>query len=121
VKLDKFLARLFSKRVLIFVLLLAFILCTTACQFTMNDVLCLVFCGCLSPGTIGNCIKENGFCGCRYFCEGDGSGGENPSCAAQCIDCTYGRVCDCILGEITQPQCAPSRICDSCGCGEEEP
>ncbi|MBQ4325120.1 MAG: hypothetical protein IJC29_04915 [Clostridia bacterium] len=121
-KLDRFLAALFSKRVLLAILIIALVLCVSACSLTLEDVFCLYFCGCPSISTCRTCMQEQG-CGLAYCGDGDGSGGENPTCVAQCIDCTYGRACDCILGEITQPQCAPSQLCDRCsaGCSEEEP
>ncbi len=126
-KLDKFLEIICGKLglvLLIFAVLLVPLL-TTACS--LEDVFCLVFCGCLSPGTCAEMCKDYTVCSSR--CE-DAVCDALCGCTDRIIDCTIvnpynscmncinsaiSKACDCGGGYDSCPSCTTGCMADSCG------
>lgn len=116
-KLDRFLALLFSKRGIALILLAAFAFtCLAACELTCEDVFCLTFFGCLSFDT---CRELLWACDCD--CEPASGGGEpGDSCDKSCIGDCYNAGFGCVWDNCLE-DCRPSTLCSSCeGDGEEE-
>ena len=114
-KFDRFLALLFSKRsIALILLILAAVSCLGACQLTLEDVLCLAFCGCLTPET---CSKLLWACDCEANSGGES---EEAGCDTSCVGDCYNSGFDCVWENFLK-DCRPSEICSSCeGSGEEE-
>ena len=118
-KLDRFLAVLFSKRTLAFILALTLALgCLTACELTLEDVFCLAFCGCLSLGTcrdlIMKCNCECGNCGYEDF-EGEYVDCSRSNCIGEAYNGCFGCIWDGGLKD-----CRPSAACDKCSSDEDD-
>ena len=113
-KFDRFLAMLFSKRMLAVLLLciLAFT-CLTACELTFNDVLSLAFCGCLTHET---CQKLLWACDCNSTaCSDDGTTCRQSNCVGESYNGCFGCVWEGCLKD-----CRPSTICNSCSGDADE-
>ena len=81
-KLDRFLALLFSKRMIALLLLLVLaVSCLTACEQTIEDILCLYFCGCVSFDT---CREMIWACDCdSTACRDDGTTCRQGNCVGE--------------------------------------
>ena len=113
-KFDRFLAVLFSKRMLAVLLLciLAFS-CLTACELTLEDVFCLYFCACLSPE---GCRKLIWACDCNSTaCRDDGTTCRQSNCVGKGYNGCFGCVWEACLED-----CRPSTLCNSCSCEGDE-
>ena len=117
-KLDRFLAELFSKRTLVLLLVIVIALsCLTACQLTCEDILCLAMCGCLSLDTCHDMMMK-----CDCSCDGTMTDfeGERVDCnRSNCIGESYNGCFNCIW-EGGLKDCRPSKVCDSCSGDNEE-
>jgi hypothetical protein len=84
-----------------------------SCEQVLEDVLCLYFCGCLSPET---CSKAIWACDCNSTaCRDDGTTCRQGNCVGE----TYNGCFDCVW-EGGLKDCRPSTVCNSCkGDGEE--
>lgn len=115
-RFDRFLAVLFSKRVIAVSLLCVLaLLCLTACacELTFDDVLSLAFCGCLTHET---CHKLLWACDCdSTACSDDGTTCRQSNCVGEgynsCFDCVW---------EGGLKDCRPSTICNSCSGDADE-
>ena len=116
-KLDKFLAALFSKKVVAVILLVAVALfCLTACSLTFEDVLCLAFCGCVSFDT---CREMIWACNCGDCSPASGDAGEPVGCNGSCIGDPYNACFGCVWDGGLK-DCRPSTICAACDKEEQE-
>ena len=117
-KLDKFLAALFSKKTLILILVITLaVFSLSACTFTLEDVFCLFFCGVPSLSTCREWVM-NCDCDCT-----DGTistpDGERVDCnRSNCIGESYNGCFGCIW-EAGLKDCSPSKMCAACSDGEE--
>lgn len=113
-KLDRFLAILFSKRVIALLLLITLaVFCLTACEQTIEDILCLYFCGCVSFDT---CRDIMWACDCNSTaCRDDGTTCRQGNCVGEGYNGCFGCVWEGGLKD-----CRPSTVCNSCGGDAEE-
>ena len=107
-KLDRFLALLFSKRMIALLLLLVLaVSCLTACEQTIEDIFWLYFCGCLSPETCKDLVWA---CDCdSTACRDDGTTCRQGNCVGESYNSCFGCVWEGCLED-----CRPSTICNSC-------
>lgn len=112
-KFDKFLAKLFSRTMLIIMIatvLLALLL--SSCVCTEEDCLLCFFCGCLTPETTCNIITctNDCICDCTWGCA-------DASMLYHYISCTSCNACDCVRDCMTDENGDPID-CGDVGCPE---
>lgn len=130
-KFDKFLAKLFSKKVIVFmVAVIITVMMLTSCLCKPEDVVLCYFCGCVTPETAcnicnyscdctGNCIVDcsDGYRGCVWGVHDALCGamcGPSEEAALSCIrDCftdDEGNPIDC--GDVGCPECQKYFECE---------
>ena len=116
-RFDKFLALLFSKRSVALILVIVIgAFCLSACSLTLEDVLCLTFCGCVSFDTCREMIWSCGDCS---FCNADGGDDDGACDNGSCVGDAYNGCFGCVW-EGGPKDCRPSKVCDSCASDEDD-
>ena len=118
-KFDKFLAKLFSRRVLLSIIsIILLVLFLSSCMLTAEDCLMCMFCGCFTPETtcainecITNCICDC-ICDCAYFTTGGCA-----ECVYKNVNCKKTPLCDCVVECMTDDEGNPID-CEDVGCPE---